>query len=192
MGGIAFSCQCGAVQIDMPNGGAASGVHTLCFCRDCRAFARHLGQAEHLEPGGGLRVFITRPDRLRITTGAEHLRCLYLAPGGLERWYTACCNSPVSSHMSGWASMAGVTAYNAKEASALGPVTAVYCAASALPGANTLSKDSGINRLKLKVLGWSLSGLATGYQARDPFTKLRQSGAEPVVLDDATRAPLYA
>lgn len=186
-----FRCRCGAFHMDIPGGSANSGVRIQCYCRDCRAFARHTGAEDQLLPGGGLDVFITCPDRLRITRGAEHLRCLRLAPVGLERWVTACCNSPVASHVPGWALMAGVTATQAKDPGALGPVRGVYCAGSALAGQGAPQRDRGINRLKLTVLGWSLVGLVTGYHKRDPFWRDGAPIVAPQVLDPDQRAALY-
>jgi hypothetical protein len=72
-------------------------VHrVICYCRDCQAFAHHLGRPEEiLDENGGSDVVQTIPANLSFTAGVEQLACLRLSERGLLRWYAACCNTPI-------------------------------------------------------------------------------------------------
>lgn len=87
-------CHCGAVEatLDSPQRAARA----VCYCRDCQAYARHLGHPERtLDRHGGTDIVATRPDFLRFTRGFEHVRCLSLSDTGLLRWYADCCRTPI-------------------------------------------------------------------------------------------------
>jgi len=36
------------------------------------------------------------PEQVRILVGTEHLGCLRLTEGGLTRWFTGCCMTPLA------------------------------------------------------------------------------------------------
>lgn len=92
---LRLACACGAVR------GLARGVspedssHIVCYCDDCRAFLQHLGRAGLLDAHGGSEIVQMSPAHLEILDGADRLACLQLAPGGMVRWYTRCCSTPV-------------------------------------------------------------------------------------------------
>jgi len=68
----------------------------VCYCRDCQAFARFLGEPERiLNEQAGTDVVATSPRYLRITRGQEQVRCMSLSESGLLRWYAACCRTPI-------------------------------------------------------------------------------------------------
>ena len=68
----------------------------VCYCRDCQAFARFLGNPERiLNDLAGTDVIATSPRFLRIVRGEQQLRCMSLSETGLLRWYTACCRTPI-------------------------------------------------------------------------------------------------
>lgn len=89
---LAFSCDCGAV-VGRLTCDASSGVHAVCFCRDCRAAELWLGRTDPAP--GPVDVFQTTADRVHIDRGADRLGLLRLGPKGLMRWYAACCNAPL-------------------------------------------------------------------------------------------------
>ena len=93
---LKFSCRCGALRGVLHEAEARDGARLTCYCKDCRAAARHLGVLDDLEPGGGSPIFQTLPARIEITDGAEHLGCLRLSPKGLHRWHATCCGTPVA------------------------------------------------------------------------------------------------
>lgn len=87
-------CHCGAVEatLDSPQ----RGVRAICYCRDCRAYAHHLGHPERtLDRCGGTDIVATRPDFLQFTQGFEWVRCVSLSDKGLLRWYAGCCRTPI-------------------------------------------------------------------------------------------------
>jgi len=87
-------CHCGKLQGELDTGAVAA--RATCYCRDCRAFARFLGnEVEILDGAGGTEVAAALPSGLRFTGGVEHLACMSLSPKGLYRWYAACCRTPI-------------------------------------------------------------------------------------------------
>jgi len=75
---------------------ASRGNRLVCYCDDCQSFAHFLGHADQiLDPHGGTDIFQTSPARLQLTTGADQLACMRLKPGGMFRWYTDCCKTPI-------------------------------------------------------------------------------------------------
>ena len=93
---ISLKCKCGTVR------GIASNVvpekcnRVVCLCDDCQAFAHYLGHADALDPHGGTDIFQLAPNSLRITAGAEQLRCLRLSDKGMIRWFAGCCKTPIA------------------------------------------------------------------------------------------------
>jgi hypothetical protein len=73
----------------------ASGNRIVCYCDDCQAFARYLGRTDVMNAAGGTDLFQVAPARVRITDGADALRCVRLSEKGLFRWYADCCKTPV-------------------------------------------------------------------------------------------------
>jgi hypothetical protein len=70
----------------------------LCYCRDCQAFARFLGNPERtLDPFGGTDIIAASPRHVHFTRGLDRLRCMSMSEKGLLRWYAACCRTPVGS-----------------------------------------------------------------------------------------------
>ena len=91
---LALRCGCGAVsgRVEAPE----RAGRAICYCRDCRAFARGLGHPERtLDPAGGTDVVATTPRLVRFETGLDRLACVSLKPHGLFRWYAGCCRTPI-------------------------------------------------------------------------------------------------
>jgi hypothetical protein len=89
-----LTCRCGQVRGELDP--ARTYARATCYCRDCQAFARFLGQAGVLDSRGGTDIVAIAPDGLRITAGSEHLACMSMGPKGLLRWYAACCRTPLT------------------------------------------------------------------------------------------------
>lgn len=87
-------CRCGQVEGELDPG----GVHAraTCYCRDCQAFARFLGQPGVLDANGGTDVLASAPHAVTVTAGAERIACMSLGPKGLLRWYADCCRTPLA------------------------------------------------------------------------------------------------
>ena len=88
-------CRCGTVR-GYVGYGANTANRGVCYCKDCQAFARFLGDTgDILDDMGGTDVVATLPRYVTFTTGREALACMSLTPSGLLRWYASCCNTPI-------------------------------------------------------------------------------------------------
>lgn len=91
---IPVRCRCGKLQGELET--AAVAARAKCYCTDCRAFARFLGnEITLLDGAGGTEVAAALPSGLRFTEGLDHLACMSLSPKGLYRWYASCCRTPI-------------------------------------------------------------------------------------------------
>ncbi|MEZ5598787.1 MAG: DUF6151 family protein [Pseudomonadales bacterium] len=98
---LPLRCICGQVRGVI--GAGSPRLRGICYCRDCRAYAHHLGRAEVLlDAAGGSDITATLPRGVHFHTGVDRLRCLRLAERGPLRWYTACCHTPVGNTAPDW------------------------------------------------------------------------------------------
>jgi hypothetical protein len=89
-----LQCQCGTIKGWVNDTESANRV--VCYCRDCQAFARFLGQeSETLDAQGGSDVVQTLPKNVTFTQGSEALACMRLSAKGMVRWYASCCKTPI-------------------------------------------------------------------------------------------------
>ena len=96
MSQIGLRCRCGTVAGRLTEDSPTSGLHFVCSCEDCRAYAHYLERARDvLDAYGGTAIYQVTPAQMTITDGGEQLRCLRLTPRGLMRWYVDCCHTPV-------------------------------------------------------------------------------------------------
>ncbi|HEY2782563.1 MAG TPA: DUF6151 family protein [Steroidobacteraceae bacterium] len=87
-------CRCGVVQGFVENPQRANRV--VCYCKDCQAFARFLGNEDRiLDARGGSEIFQVLPKDVTFVQGVESLACLRLTEKGMVRWYAACCRTPI-------------------------------------------------------------------------------------------------
>ncbi|MFO0745182.1 MAG: DUF6151 family protein [Myxococcota bacterium] len=92
---VALRCRCGQVRGSAHGLSPWGGVHVVCYCHDCRAFARWLGGDDILDAHGGTDIFQLPPAHVRISAGERQLCCLRLTPQGVYRWYAGCCRTPI-------------------------------------------------------------------------------------------------
>lgn len=93
-----LQCQCGTVRAQLTGSGLATRV--LCYCTDCRAFARFLGQPERvLDRQGGTEIVQVSQGRVRFSAGKEQLKAVRLTEKGMVRWYADCCKTPIGNTM---------------------------------------------------------------------------------------------
>ncbi|MEO0485237.1 MAG: DUF6151 family protein [Pseudomonadota bacterium] len=185
---IGFACRCGAVEIDMPGCAPRHGSHLICYCKDCRAFARHLGADDMLLDHGGNRIFQTRPDWVRVVKGKEHLRALRLSPKGLVRWYAGCCSTPMfATGGRPKVPFIGFAGGAAMDVGALGPEIALGFTASALDPPTGM-KDRGLAKLGWRFAKRTLPGMVTGAAKRNPFFEGDRPIAKPELISKEARA----
>jgi Family of unknown function (DUF6151) len=92
---LPLRCRCGCVRGTASDVAQSTGFRFICYCRDCQAFARFLGLADVLDAAGGTDIFHMPPARVKLTAGADALRCLRLSSKVL-RWYADCCRTPIA------------------------------------------------------------------------------------------------
>lgn len=91
---LELRCQCGSIHGRVNPRRAY--VRATCYCRDCQAYARHLGRGDVMDGRGGTDIVAMNPDAVTFTAGEEHIAGLCLREGGLLRWYAACCRTPLA------------------------------------------------------------------------------------------------
>src|SRR5687767_12724189 len=92
---IPLRCACGTLRGTALAVSPDTGNRVLCYCRDCQAFARFLARPDIMDDKGGTDIFQMAPGRVRITAGADALRCVRLSEKGIHRWYCGECKTPV-------------------------------------------------------------------------------------------------
>jgi hypothetical protein len=105
---IPLECSCGTVTGVILE--AEDVFRILCHCQSCQAYARYLGRKEEmLDSGGGTSVYQLTPAQIRITQGAEQIRCVRLSAKGALRWYAGCCRTPMGNTLeSPWVPWVGI------------------------------------------------------------------------------------
>jgi len=89
-----LQCRCGTIKGWVSDTHSANRV--VCYCRDCQAFARFLGQeSETLDAQGGSDIVQTLPKNVTFTQGTDALACMRLTDKGMVRWYAGCCKTPI-------------------------------------------------------------------------------------------------
>ncbi len=93
---LPLRCRCNHVRGVASDVSPSAGFRFVCYCKDCQAFARFLERTDALDPAGGTDIFQMPPAHVKITAGADAMRCLRLSPKtGVLRWYTDCCRTPI-------------------------------------------------------------------------------------------------
>jgi hypothetical protein len=96
-----FQCRCGALNglLSQPH----RALRGVCYCKDCRAYAHHLGAASGTHDClGGAEFVAAQAQHVSFISGVEQLACLSLTEKGLLRWYARCCNTPICNTARHW------------------------------------------------------------------------------------------
>lgn len=194
------ACRCGAVRATVdasPVRRRRTGVNVVCYCEDCRAFARALRRPDVLDQFGGTAIWQTTPARLRFDSGEQHLRCLRLSDKGLLRWHTACCNTPVANTMAKpdvpfvGIFHAFLDLAPAKAKAALGPATFIY-GRSAQGDVSAFAEPKASLRTILRIVSFLLRAKLAGAERPTPLfdangQPISPPRTLPVVERDALR-----
>jgi hypothetical protein len=189
---LPLQCRCGHARGVAGEVSPSSGFRFVCYCKDCQAFARFLDRADVLDAAGGTDIFQMSPWRVKLTAGADAVRCLRLRDKGVFRWYADCCRTPIANSAGPGFPVIGVIhsfmdqdflehlADGRSRDEALGrPLCRIYerSATGPLPPAAPSRPSFGMfARRGSKLVGWWLLGLGRP----NPF------------FDDHTNAPLSA
>jgi len=189
---ISLRCSCGQFQAVIHAPGAATDNHGICYCTDCQAFPRHLGQAARcLDVAGGTAIYQTQPSKVQITSAAENLAVLRLAPKGLYRWHTSCCNTPICNTMgSPKLSFVGFLTCNF-EGTALPPIAFRYKKEHALQPVD--GPSGSLAAFAFKTAKNMLVARVTGRWKHTPFFEAKTGRAvvAPYTLSEAERQAAY-
>lgn len=197
-GDLSFQCRCGAVKGVAREISPERGTRVVCYCNDCQAFVRRLGrEGEYLDEKGGSDIFQIDPRHLQITDGADKLAAVQLTPKGVYRWYTTCCNTPVTNTMNSAAIPVTGTYFRnydpARRDAAIGPVRGAVFQKFARDGAGDYNALS-IPLMMIKVLGRTIVARFTGAYRKNPFFNPETGApiAEPHLISHEERESLYA
>ena len=139
------------------------------------------------------------PGRVKLTAGADALRCLRLSDKGVLRWYTDCCRTPIANTAgAGFPVIGMIHSFMDHEADGrsreevLGPPLCRIYERSAVgplpPDAPPPPSLRTFVRRALKMLAWWVQGLARPSPFFDDRTKTPHS--MPRVLAPSERAAL--
>ncbi|SMX24846.1 DUF6151 family protein [Boseongicola aestuarii] len=183
-----WTCDCGKVVI---NFNLSSAARVVCYCRDCRAFARYLDHANILTPAGGTEVVQTLPERFDFVSGKEHLACLNITGRDRLRWFARCCNTPIATTLSSrFIPYISVIAAGFPDATTIGPILAHAHRKHATP---RIKGDMGnMNRVMTGMALRAAASFVTLGPWKSPF---RAPDGTPVTevqhMSDDERAHIY-
>lgn len=185
-------CACGKLHGHVVP--ATASRRAVCYCRDCRAYARHLGRDGVLDAHGGTAVVAMHPREIHFAEAAT-LACLSLRAGGLLRWFAACCNTPIANTpRTPRVAYAGVVHTCLEQgplslAASFGPATVAVNVKSALGkvDAPALAVLGAVVHLGAAIVGARLSGT----YRRNPFFRDGAPLRELTVLTPAERERAY-
>lgn len=190
-----LACRCEKIQGALELGGPSN--HCICYCRDCRAFARFLDpKAESLDAQGGTQIVQILPRDLHFSSGAHLLACVRLSENGLLRWFASCCrtpigntaNTPTMSFVGLIHSCLGVNTQSLELA--FGPVSTVVHTKSALGSPQPIER--GLPRAMARIAWWMLKARLSGDYRKTPFFRPDDGlpAVQPVVLNPDETARL--
>jgi hypothetical protein len=186
-----LQCRCGTIKGCVGNPGSANRV--VCYCKDCQAFARFLGQErETLDAQGGSEVIQTLPKNVTFTQGVDSLACIRLTDKGMVRWYADCCRTPIGNTLENYKiSFIGLL-HNCLESSgpplqdSFGPIRTYANPHGAIGEPKPKATGMGAT------LGWVaktiIKARLNGDYRRTPFFKDGRPIAIPRVISSAERA----
>ncbi|MCY4181242.1 MAG: DUF6151 family protein [Litoreibacter sp.] len=190
---ISISCKCGAFKAVLNHDRPDRCNHAVCYCVDCQAAARHLGEWDRItDEKGGTEIYQTVPEKLEIVEGADKLAVMRLAPKGLYRWHTSCCGTSLCNTL-GKAkfSFVGLVVENMEPKDGLGPVQFRHKPEQAL--APVEEPPGNLAFFAVRTLRNAAIALMTGGWRKTPFFDATTGLAvsKPVVLSADERAAAY-
>jgi hypothetical protein len=92
---LSIACTCRQV-LGVAHGVEKGAVNFItCYCADCQAFARFLGNAGMINSRGGTPIVQLPLNQVDFEAGVEKLALMRLSEKGLARWYASCCRAPM-------------------------------------------------------------------------------------------------
>lgn len=190
---LRLRCRCGTMEGVASDVSPGNSNRAVCYCNDCRTFARWLGTDGILDDHAGTDIVQISPAQIRWTEGAEQLRCMRLSPKGLFRFYSACCRTPLGNAMSAKVPFVGVpvVAFVDLPADAVGPKIGVqgrFAPGGVPPGVHRYAPLGMIVHTIRTMSRWYFGGKGRPSDYFDVDTGAPR--AEPVVIPLAERNAL--
>lgn len=192
MATLELECECGKVTGQAHDISPKTGMHIVCYCDDCQAFARALKQENPaLDEHSGTDIFQTSSANITLQAGREHVKCLRLTAKGMYRWYTDCCKTPIGNTVGAKVPFIGLVTNFIKETNekteALGPVTSqilTQFATPALPDTMKIQSSRFIGNLRIlfKFIKWKVRD---GAKPTAFFNKDGTPVAKPTILSNS-------
>lgn len=181
---IPFACRCGSVSGTLRAVRPSEGTHVICHCNAC-ARAMALSGLED-EAAEGVDLWQTTPDRIDISTGADHLVPVRLSPKGLFRWTAQCCNTPMFNTFAGPAlPFTGVLTRILSDPAPLGPVIAH----GFVTGSDGKQRHQNGGRVIWRMLKRTLAAKLGGRGRQTPFFNPDGSPITPPTLAPKADSP---
>jgi len=195
---VPLRCRCGHVRGIANSVTPDGGFRFICYCGDCRAFARFLERPDVLDTSGGTDIFHMPTGRVKLTAGTEAVRCLQFS-ARVFRWYADCCRTPIGNSAGARFPVVGlIHCFMDHEADGrprdevLGlPLCSIFenSATGPLPPNAPPPRSFGLVARRLPtLLGWWLRGLGRPNPFFDPLTDAPIS--VPHVMTPGERAAL--
>lgn len=190
-----LSCDCGALKGKATIAKPSIGNRLLCYCKDCRAFAEHLGKGNKvLDQWGGSEVYQLPINSVEFEEGRDNISCLRFGEKGLYRWYAKCCDTPIGNTLGANMPFIGLissiycqdTSKDAVLGEVLGAVH-VNSATSRLPMDDKQKQTPFwlFPRIIAKLLMWKLTGKANP----NPLFTNGKPKCQPAIVSCPTRLP---
>ncbi len=182
---IPLRCACGKLSGTALAASPTTGSRAICYCGDCQAFARFLGRPGVTDEHGGTDIYQMAPGRVRITAGAEALRCVRLSEKGLYRWYCGDCRTPVGNTVSARVPFVGLIhtimdlAEGGARDQALGEPIAHVQITSAIGALPPHARDMSLPRIILRTLRLMATWKLTGVGSPSPFFDAHRAPRTP-------------
>jgi len=91
-----IQCECGKLRAELNQFPKNTPGRLKCYCDDCQSYLHYLKRPDLLDENGGSEVIPFYPADIRITAGQDLIKCVRLHPGGMFRFATTCCNTPIA------------------------------------------------------------------------------------------------
>lgn len=93
---IELECQCGEIKGHIKDVSSFNSTNLVCYCADCRAFAKFLEKEVVLDQNGGTQILQTTQSKIVFDKGEDKITGMRLSPKGACRFYSSCCKTPMA------------------------------------------------------------------------------------------------
>jgi hypothetical protein len=184
-----IKCECGTFRAELSQFPKNTPGRLKCYCDDCQTYLHHLKRADLLDENGGTEIIPFYPADIKLLAGKDLVKCVRLHSGGMFRFSTTCCNTPIANTdpKRPWAGIHRRMYDASKLETALGPVKTSIMGkfAKGTPPPGTPDKFD-FNGMKI-VMPYLLKGMLLGKSKGSPFFENGAAIVAPKVLTNEER-----